>query len=172
LTRLGTKERGVFLPVIAPDEFEVVFKDSELGWRYSVLVPLAISDDERRLVGVLTSLYPFEEQGVQMHEFQFAISVADLETEEAFETYQRDIAKGFIPDEVRPLVIEIVCSTIPTLVEHVQPMSIYRVTNATRPPEKALRKHEMVTKRFQDCGFEITQRGADRAGREFWVMER
>lgn len=164
----------MFVPVDPiPSECVVIFEDdSPAGARFSVITPIAASDDKRRMVAVLTSLYPFEEQGCPMHEFQFAISVTDLEADEVFETCERDMAKGYIPDEVRSRVMECVCAAIPALVEHVQPTAIYRVTKATRPPQKALDKHELVTRRFQKCGFEITQRGTERAAREFWVMER
>ena len=107
-----------------------------------------------------------------MHEFQFAISVTDFETDEVFETCERDMAKGYIPEEVRKRVMECVCKAIPSLVESVKPEAIYRGTKATRPPEKALKKHDLVTEGFQECGFEITQQGTDRASRQFWLMER
>lgn len=164
----------MFVPVDPiPCEGDVAFEeDSPSGPRYSVLTPIAASDDERRLVAVLTSLYPYEQDGYPMHEFQFAISVTDLETDEVFETCERDMARGYLPGEVVHRVMDCVCAAIPALVEHVQPVAIYRVTKATRPPKKALEKHKLVTHRFQECGFQITQTGMERAGREFWVMER
>lgn len=163
----------MFVPVEIVHETEVVFEeDSPAGPRYSVLTPIAVSEDERRRVAVLSSLYPFEKDGFQLHEFQFAIQVTDLETDEVFETCERDMAKGYIPDEVRASVMECVCAAIPALVEAVQPEAIYRVTKATRPPSKALKKHEMVTEGFQQSGFRVTQQGVERASRQFWVMER
>lgn len=164
----------MFVPVDPiPCDCTVVFEeDSPAGPRFSVLTPVAASDDERRLVAVLTSLYPYEEDGYPMHEFQFAISVTDFETDEVFETCERDMARGYLPTDVAPRVMDCVLAAIPALVEHVQPVAIYRVTKATRPPDKALVKHKLVTSRFQECGFEITQSGTERAAREFWVMER
>ena len=159
----------MFVPVqVIPTDYSVEFDDE----RFSVLTPIAASEDGRRKVAVLTSLYPFEQEGHSFHEFQFAISVTDLETDEVFETCERDMAKGYIPDAVRDCVMDSVCAAISALVEEVQPVAIYRVTKATRPPEKALKKHDLVTQRFQDCGFRVTQRGTDRAAREFWVLER
>lgn len=163
----------MFIPVEYPCECKVVHEpDSPEGERYSVYTPIAVSEDERRSVAVLTSLYPFEENGFLIHDFHFAIAVTDFDNEEVFETYDRDMAKGYIPEGARPRVMECVCRAIPTLVEYVNPQAIYRVTKATRPPEKALKKHDLVTEGFQDCGFEITQRGTDATSREYWVMER
>ena len=142
------------------------------GERHYIATPIAESEDSRRKVEVLTSLYPFQRDGYPFHEFQFAIAVTDLETDEVFETCERDMAKGYIPDDARNDVMGCVCAAIPALVEEVQPVAIYRVTKATRPPEKALKKHDLVTQRFQECGFRVTQRGTDRVAREFWVLER
>ena len=165
---------GVFVPVeIDLSGCEVVQEpDSPAGDRFSVLTPIAASEDGRRTVSVLTSLYPFEQDGFKMHEFQFAIAVADLESDDVFETCERDMAKGYIPDDVRASVMDCVCAAIPALVECVQPEAIYRVTKATRPPPEAMAKHNLVTERFQECGFDVTQRGTECAMREYWVMER
>ena len=153
-----------------PTDFDVEWREDEN--RFSVVTPIAISDDERRRVAIITSLYPFEEKGVLMHELQFSIVSHDLESDEVFETCERDMAKGYIPEDVRPLVIPSVLGAVRALVDDVQPAAIYRVTKGTHLPPKALHKHEMITDTLHDCGYRTHQSGTDRAGREFWVLVR
>lgn len=113
---------------------------------------------------------PFTHEGNAAHELKFEMVIAGDEADEVFVTQDRFMARGYLPDDVVPLVMPCVCGAIGALVETVQPAVIYRVTKATQPPDKALRKHQMVTDRLVELGFQVQDSGTDDFGRQFWVM--
>ena len=158
----------MFVPALdqVPDEYEVEGPDPN----YWVLTLLAVSEDELRDVAVRTLLTPFTHNDAAAHELQFEIVIAGDEADEVFVTQDRFMARGYLPTEVIPLVMPCVCGAIGALVAAVQPAVIYRVTKATQPPDKALMKHQMVTERLVELGFEVQDSGTDDFGRQFWVM--
>ena len=158
----------MFVPALdqVPDQYEVEGPDPN----YWVLTLLAVSEDEVREVAVRTLLMPFTHDGYAAHELKFEIVIASDEADEVFVTQDRFMARGYLPDEVVPLVMPCVCGAIGALVETVQPTVIYRVTKATQPPDKALLKHQMVTERLEALGFQVEDSGTDEFGRQFWVM--
>ena len=158
----------MFVPALdqVPVDYEVEGPDPN----YWVLTLLAVSDDETRSVAVRTNLIPFTFEGVEAHELKFEIVIAGDEADEVFVTQDRFMARGYLPAEVVPLVMPCVCEAIGALVEEVQPAVIYRVTKATQPPDKALVKHQMVTARLEELGFQVEDSGTDEFGRQFWVM--
>ena len=149
-----------------PDEYEVEGPDPN----YWVLTLLAVSEDEVRDVAVRTLLMPFTHDGYVAYELKFEIVIAGDEADEVFVTQDRYMARGYLPAEVIPMVMPCVCGAIGALVETVQPAVIYRVTKATQPPDKALRKHQMVTERLVELGFRVHDSGTDEFGRQFWAM--
>lgn len=158
----------MFVPALdqVPDHFEVEGPDPN----YWVLTLLAVSEDEIRDVAVRTMLIPFTHEDEAAHELKFEIVIAGDEADEVFVTQDRFMARGYLPDEVLPLVMPCVCGAIRALVGTVQPAVIYRVTNATQPPDKALTKHQMVTETLVDLDFQVQDSGTDDFGRQFWVM--
>jgi hypothetical protein len=158
----------VFVPALdqVPDEYEVEGPEPN----YWVLTLVAMSDVEIRSVAVRTMLTPFTYEEIAAHELAFEIAIAGDEADEVFVTQDRFMARGYLPAEVVPLVMPCVCGAIGALVETVQPAVIYRVTKATQPPDKALVKHQMVTGRLVELGFEVQDSGTDEFGRQFWVM--
>lgn len=158
----------MFFPALEqiPNEFEVEGPDPN----YWVLTLLAVSEDEVRDVSVRTLLMPFTHEGYAAYELKFEIVIASDEADEAFVTQDRFMARGYLPDQVIPLVMPCVCGAIGSLVEAVQPDVIYRVTKATQPPGKALGKHQMITERLVELGFQVQDSGTDEFGRQFWVM--
>ena len=157
----------MFVPALdhVPDHFEIEGDETH----YWVLTLLAVSDDEVQSVAVRTSLIPFTHEDNAAHELTFEILIAGDEAE-VFVTQNRFMARGYLPDDVVPLVMPCVCGAIGALVKAVQPAVIYRVTKATQPPDKALRKHQMVTERLVELGFRVHDSGTDEFGRQFWVM--
>lgn len=149
-----------------PRDFEVCGE----GEDYSVLTPLAMSDDGYRMVAVETRLLGYIADGDAEHEFKFCISVLDLETMEPFRIFDRDMSEGYLPTEVRGWVIPCVVEAAKALYAAVQPRVICRVTNATRPPDKALVKHQMITDTFVQLGLRVEDEGTDRFGRKYWRM--
>jgi hypothetical protein len=160
----------LFIPVIeeVPRKVEVCGPDPD----YAVVIPLAASDDGYRLVALEVRLLPYEWEGSFEHEFKFSIAVLDEDDEQPFRVFDRDMAKGYLPHEVRHLILPCVGVAIEALVRAVQPEVICRVTHASRPPDKALRKHHMVTDTLVGLGFRVQETGTDRFGRQFWRMSR
>jgi hypothetical protein len=158
----------VFIPALdhVPDDYEVEGDDPDF-W---VLTLLAVSEDEVRDVAVRTSLSAFTHEDTAAHELTFEIVIASDEADEVFVTQDRFMARGYLPDEVIPLVMPCVCGAIEALVAAVQPAVIYRVTKATQLPDKALGKHQMVTERLVELCFQVQDSGTDEFGRQFWVM--
>lgn len=157
----------MFQPVIeaVPSKLEIV----RSGSNFTITVPLVASEDGRRWAGVEVRLLSCSWQGVSAHEFQFVIAVFDKESDEPRDIFDRDLAAGYV-DQVRSLVMPCVLKAAETLVKSVQPDVIYRATYATRPPDKSLSKHEMITDIIASIGYGVAQRGTDRYGRRFWLM--
>ena len=157
----------MFVPALqqVPDDYDVEVS----GPNFWVLTLLAVSEDETKEVAVRTLLMPFTYDGVTAHELKFEIVIAGDEADEVFVTQDRFMARGYLPLEVIPVVMPCVCGAIGALIEAVQPTVIY-VTKATRPPDKALMKHQMVTERLVELDFEVQVSGTDEFGRQFWVM--
>ena len=158
----------MFVPALdqVPDEYEVEGPDPN----YWVLTLLAVSEDDVRSVAVRTLLMPFTHEGHAAHELKFEIVIAGDEADEVFVTQDRDMARGYLPTELIPLVMPCVCGAIGALVDAVHPAVIYRVTKATQPPGKALNKHQMITERLVELDFQVQDSGTDEFGRQFWVM--
>jgi hypothetical protein len=155
------------IPVIdcVPDEYEVCGPSPE----YSVLTPLAVSEDGYQLVAVETRLLP---DNSDEYELKFCIAVLDESSEDPFRIFDPRMAQGYIPDEVRSLVMPCVCGAIRELIRCVQPRVIHRVTFVTRPDEKALEKHHLITDTVQSSGLTHVETGTDRFERKFWRMSR
>lgn len=165
----------MFCPALdaVPDTFEVLEGKDAQGQSYRVVtIPLAASDDGYRHVAVEVALVPFVHQRTLFYEFQFVIVVTDDADGDVFRTCVRDMAKGYIPAEVRPLVMPTVCAAARALVENVQPELIYRATKATQVPPKALVKHQMITDTFVEFGYAVIESGTNDYGQEFWTLQR
>jgi hypothetical protein len=90
----------------------------------------------------------------------------------SFETQDRAYAQPYRPDPSRSLIMPIVCAGLRALVGRVRPPVIYRVTKSRNPPEKALRKHILLTRVLEDEGYAVIESGTDPWGRRFWVLKR
>lgn len=113
-----------------------VFDDEDGG--KAIVVQIAECVHTNRIVSVDSLLSPSCDDVGEFWEFAFHISVASPdETFEPFSTQDRWIAANYIPDDVRPCIIEIVCRALRFLVENVRPERVYRVTKSRNPPEKA-----------------------------------
>lgn len=107
------------------------------------------------------------------HEFSFSILIVDLsDSSPSYETQDRNQAKSYLPDVCRPLIMPIVVASLRALVGRVRPSVIYRVTKSRNPPERALRKHALLTHALQAEGYAVIQSGTDLLGRRFWLLKR
>jgi len=100
----------LFVPVIdrVPNDFEV----RRTGRDCSVLTPLAMSEDGYQLVAVESRLLAGEDGE---YEFKFSIAVLDESTREPFRIFDPNMAKGYLPNEVRALVLPCVCRAVKEL---------------------------------------------------------
>jgi hypothetical protein len=139
------------------------------GERHSITIPVAASDDGLKWVAIEVRLWGGHWCGHAVHEFKFAIIYLDDEDGQPVEIFDRYMAAGYL-ESVRPLVMPCVCAGARELVRKVQPNVIYRGTYTTRPSEKALGKHHMITDTIAKEGYEVIQEGTDSQARHYWIM--
>lgn len=164
----------MFLPDIeqVPDAIDI----EEDNCSYSTVVPIAHCVDTGRIVSVdctldyTTNIHSQPLSG-WFHEFSFSITCASLEVGgNVFSTQDRNIAKNYIPEQIRGLVMPIVLESCAALIMRVRPRALYRVTKMRRPTPRALAKHDLITVRLRDLGYSLYESGTDAFGRTFWVM--
>lgn len=148
------------------------------GGTSSTLVPIAHCRETDRVVSVECMLSytenPFRRPSCRwFHEFSFSISCAALNEDELpFSTQERDIARAYIPSSIRSLIMPIVLQSCTSLMTHVRPQTLYRVTKMRRPTPSALRKHDLLTARLRELDYAIIETGTDPFARTYWVMAR
>lgn len=157
----------MFKPLInaVPSDFEI----DGANPRPTITIPLAISEDGRQWIAVEARLWPGSWLGVDCYEFKFAIIHFDSVQGEPAVIFDRYLAEGYL-SSVKHLVMPCVCSAAQTLVSVVQPEVIYRATYWTRPPEKSLSKHQMITDTLKAAGYDEAPAGTDSYGRRYWLM--
>jgi hypothetical protein len=87
-----------------------------------------------------------------------------------FSTQDRHIAAHYIPTDIRPSVMDVVCAGLDALLGHAKPQLIYWVTKDPHPPEKALKKYYLLRVLAQTLGYGVETEGTDAFGRHFWFM--
>lgn len=107
-----------------------------------------------------------------MHsEIVFQISVvSDDDSEPAFTTQMRDIARAYLPDACIPHIMEIVCESCRLMIEQSKPELIYFVTKEAVREPKALAKYEKVNAVLKAIGYVIYELDEDAMGRTFWKL--
>jgi hypothetical protein len=137
-------------------------------------VMVAVASDDTRIVSVVSELS--ETTGIcdgVCWEFAFSIDVIALDdSTEPFRTQDRQIAAGYLPAEIRPAIMDVVCQSLRALINHGNPTLIYWVTKDREPHEKALRKYHMLRETAENQGYSLLDHGTDPFGRRFWTMRR
>jgi hypothetical protein len=137
----------------------------------TVEMPIAVCCETNRIVTVDSHLSPYSCDFGDCWEFSFEITVTSLDGDNPpFSTQDRAVAYGYIPSGIRPVVMHLVCLSFGALLGCVRPACVCRVTKARHPPEKALRKHQVLTSFLRGMGYEPIHSGTDRWGRLFWVF--
>jgi hypothetical protein len=138
-----------------------------------IVIPVAEDKSSGFVVSVVSqlALTIMEDEDVSEFSFWIAIHCADG-TAESFDTQDRDVAFRYIPPEVRPLVMELVRTSMAELVADGIPRLIYRVTKEAGLPEKALTKHHLLTETLENIGYFVKKQGTDFCNRHYWLMER
>jgi hypothetical protein len=115
-------------------------------------------------------IYVYDEE---FWEFSFTVSVIALDGgSEDFATQDSKIARGFIPARIRGSVLNLVCESLRLLLKIEKPDRVYRVTKGRDLPEKAMRKHHMITSVLVEAGYHVEEMGTDPIGRTFWLLVR
>jgi hypothetical protein len=138
----------------------------------TITIPFACCSRTNQIVAVDSNLSPLLRYN-NSWEFTFQITVLSPDGDDLpFITQDREMAYNYIPTDIRPIVMHLVCASFLKLLAHITPQRVYRVTSSRNPPEKALRKHHLLSGVLEEMRYAITQRGTDPLGRVFWVFER
>jgi len=139
----------------------------------TVIVAIAQCNEKNRIVSVVCELAKADVCKEPCWEFSFSIEVFALDGSiEPFRTQDRQIAVGYIPDEVRKRVMDVVCEALKALLDHTNCRLIYRVTKDRDPSEKGLKKHHLLTETLVNVGFSLLEDGTDPYSRRYWIMQR
>jgi len=137
---------------------------------YVVTAPFALCATTERVVSVDCHLDYTQKGQAWFYEFSFEITVTDMvEPARTFSTQDREIAKAYIPEESRPLVLDLVVAALDALLKRAKPLVIYRVTKNRNPTPKSLRKHDIMTSFLESKGYRVSEEGTDDWGRRLWV---
>jgi hypothetical protein len=152
--------------------YELEIQDGDDGCK-TVIVPIARGHDEIRIVSVVSEFAEMVIEGALHWEFSFSIDVIALDDSmEPFRTQDRWIAAAYLPLEVRPRVMEVVCRSAGRLVGQIKPELIFWVTKDRDPPENSLKKHYMLKETLESVGYSQLRHGTDPLSRRFWAMRR
>jgi len=158
----------VFYSILKGHPLEI--EDGEDGSK-SVTVELAQNADGR-ISALSCNLAPTAVGDELFWEFSFSIEVFSLDNSfEPFSTQDRSMAAPYIPSDVRPMAMTIVCKSLSALIRHVQPRRVFWVTKERELPEKALRKYDLLTQTLENAGYSVREVGTDPYGRRFCSME-
>ena len=135
-----------------------------------IAVVVELASDGNRIVSVICELTDMGADLPGTWEFAFSIGCFAIDDSmEAFETQDRYIAFPFIPNDVRPRVMDVVCDCLKALIDHAKPEKVYQVTKQVLPDEKPLKKHHMLTEVLHSIGYVLLEDGTDPFDRRFWT---
>lgn len=160
----------MFVPLIC--EPPSILEIDQDGDDHVIVVPVARDDNTSRIVTVDSHLALTWSGGGSFFEFSFEISVMFLDGNgESFSTQDREIARRYLPEEARKLVMPIVLRCYERLLRHVRPDLIYRVTKVRHPNARALEKHHLLTRLLEHYFYRVIDTGTDPMGRMFWWLQ-
>jgi hypothetical protein len=158
--------RMAFVGVIQEDIFQAdTFRE---GRSWAIIVNIGYDDERPLSYSIVVGLSPMAGGPI---EFYFHMVEADGETgEEHIYWCGRDVAH-FIPPESRSIILATVMTATKALIENACPQRVEMVSYDEDPPAKALVKHFLIGRVFEQCGY--TVRTADEFhGKRVWWMER
>lgn len=139
----------------------------------AITLPFAKELLGARVVYLTCGLTPFLEGETEYYDFHFGIDIIDEDgTRESFSTQDREIAKAFIPQDIRAQIMALVCEAFRELVGDLQPERVYYVSKGKDLPEKALAKYQKVTEAAEAIGYSVHEMGTDVVGRRYWILSR
>lgn len=156
-----------------PDDLDINYEEECFFLR----VPIAASECGRWLVTIDVGWREYEAQspcpGVKPLDFVmfgYEITAFDQVDSVLYQTMDPREARCGIPEEVRPLVVEIACECYERLICECDPEYIYRVTWIEEPGENALNKHTKATETLTQAGYSVVMDGTDKHGCKFWLL--
>lgn len=156
-----------------PDDLDIEITNRT----HSVIVPFSECSETWRVCSIECYLTQKNEvlfegcEPVEFFEFGFQYNItADFGQPPIHETMDRTEALEFVPEDARDLVLQIVQSACIRLLTTLRPPYLYRVAYTPSQPEKAQRKHALITFAAEAAGYEIVDEGTDRCGCRFWFM--
>jgi len=138
------------------------------------LISVDIATDDSRIVSVVSQLAPFVlGGGEEAWEFSFEIAVYSLDDGELpFQTQDREIAVNYIPADVRPAIMPVVCDCLNALIDNTKAPLVYMVTKDRDLPKKAMPKYHMLIEALEAAGYRDANSGTELLGRRYWTMQR
>lgn len=142
---------------------------------YSSTVPFAFCEETDRLISIDCSLsYTTNAYGKPLtpwfHEFEFKITISDLNDLTSHSTQDRNVVRRYLPPDSIPFVMPVVLESCRTLIQRVRPRVLFRVTKMRGPNAGAMAKHNLITELLREMGYSIFETGTDPFQRPFWVM--
>jgi len=138
--------------------------ESDCGrWLTTVDVGYRESRDESPYSGIMP---------IDYMSFGYEISVFDQVDNEVFQTMDPYEARCAIPQDMRPLVVDITCECYQRLIGLSLPDYIYRFTKDADPSVGAMVKHKKCTEALIQGGFSVIKEWSDQSGRKFWLLAR
>ena len=158
-----------------PDQSKIIVELDLRG--YSVVYPFSYCPNNGRECSIecyLTKKHGAIYEGYEPFEFyefgfKFVYS-SDWCNAPYSETMDREEASQFIPDGHRDTVIHIVQACFLALLREVRPPYVYRVSFTPSVPQKAQRKHALITVAAEAAGYHVVHEGTDSCDRRFWLM--
>jgi hypothetical protein len=163
----------MFRSILRGPPYDLQVGDDDRGCT-SVIVSVAHDQHGNRVVSVISELVESDAICAEVcWEFSFSIAVfAQDDSIEPFQTQDRAIAAKYLPADIRPAIMQVVCGALRALLAYAEPPLIYWVTKDRNPPEKALRKYHLLREMAESLGYSLADEGTDRFGRRFCLMRR
>jgi hypothetical protein len=137
-----------------------------------VLTLISLDEAVGRSVFLRTGLSPIKYEGNFFHELWFDIFLV-YDDDRATESIQNGLfTKQLLDEDVRWLILMSLKDAVKILVTEIEPIEIFRVAKAADLPEKAMRKHYLVTGCLENLGYYVLDSGFDASNRPSWRMRR
>jgi hypothetical protein len=155
-----------FVRVISDEEFQAdTFKK---GNSWSIVVNIGYDDENDLSYSLVVGLEPM---GGGAIEYFFQIIEADGESGGEYIYWSGKDTAAFIPKEDRVVILSAVLTATRALIENAKPSRVEMVSYDPDPPQKALVKHWLIGRVFEQCGY-VVKTADPYHGKRVWWMER
>jgi len=155
----------VFICTVGSGDVHVDYIKREFG--YAVLVPIGYSEDGQYNYFVQTAFS--ELPGGELEYYFNVIEVDGVNNNEYFYTSGWD-TRILIQGDDRLKVLSAICAATRHLIMAVKPQQCMRCTNDAHQPDKALEKHYLISKIFEEAGYEVVTADPFHGRRIWWMI--